>query len=64
MIIVDKNKCPQDHRCPSILICPTSAISQEGLSLPIIDHDLCILCQKCVEFCPTGAMQLSSNGAT
>ena len=57
MIIIDKNKCPQNHRCPAIAICPKQAIMQSGFVLPTIDHALCINCQKCVKFCPMGAIQ-------
>ena len=28
MIAVDRNKCPHDHRCPLMDICPEGAISQ------------------------------------
>ena len=29
-LVVDKNRCPQNHRCPLISICPQQAISQTG----------------------------------
>jgi ferredoxin len=57
MIIIDKNKCPQDHQCPAIAVCPQKAISQHGFDLPVVDQDLCINCKKCVKFCPKGAIQ-------
>ncbi len=55
MIKVDAQKCPQDHRCPAIKVCPVAAISQNGFALPIIDEDLCIDCSKCIDYCPLNA---------
>lgn len=57
MIIVDKNRCPQNHRCPAMAICPKNAISQHDFDLPVIDHSLCINCKKCINFCPKKAIQ-------
>lgn len=58
-IVVDKDKCPQDHKCPAIPVCPKGAISQKDkYSLPEIDKSLCILCGKCMKFCPKGAFSL------
>jgi Fe-S-cluster-containing hydrogenase component 2 len=56
-INVDGNRCPQNHSCPAINICPVGAISQEGFDLPQIDHKKCILCRKCTTFCPKLALQ-------
>lgn len=57
MIIIDKNKCPQNHKCPAINFCPVQAITQNGFDLPIVNHELCINCKKCVRFCPGRAIQ-------
>lgn len=57
MITIDKNKCPQNHRCPSIAVCPVGAISQNGFELPIINQKLCGECGKCINFCPRKAIQ-------
>jgi len=57
MITIDKNKCPQNHRCPSIAVCPVGAISQNGFELPIINQELCVECGKCINFCPKRAIQ-------
>lgn len=51
---VDSRRCPQNHRCPAIRVCPVDAITQEGNGLPQIS-DKCISCGKCVSFCPMGA---------
>ena len=57
-LIVNKNKCPQDHRCPSIAVCPKGAITQkDNYSLPEIDENLCVLCGECMKFCPKGAFE-------
>jgi ferredoxin len=53
---IDKNRCPQNHRCPSIKVCPVGAISQEGFDLPVIDPEKCIECMECVKFCPRRAI--------
>lgn len=51
-------KCPQNHPCPSVKICPVGALSQEGFSAPKIDHTKCIRCGKCANFCPKMALVL------
>lgn len=56
-ITVDKRRCPQNHRCPAINVCPVDAISQDGYGLPIIDQDKCIECMKCTGYCPMGAIE-------
>ncbi len=57
-LIVNKNKCPQNHQCPAITVCPTNAITQkDAFSLPVIDENKCIVCGKCIRFCPMGAFE-------
>ena len=57
-LIVNKEKCPQNHKCPSIAVCPKGAITQKDIySLPEIDGEKCILCVKCMKFCPKGAFE-------
>jgi len=57
-LIINKNKCPQNHKCPAIAVCPKRAISQKDhFSLPVIDSDKCIVCGKCIQFCPMGAFE-------
>lgn len=60
MITIDKNRCPQNHRCPSINVCPVGAISQNGFELPVINQELCVECGKCIKFCPRKAIQKSA----
>ncbi len=57
-IIISESRCPQNHRCPVLRICPVEAVSQDGYGLPVVDESKCIDCGKCVRFCPTGAMSV------
>ncbi len=50
-LTIDKNKCPQNHKCPMLSICPVEAITQDGIGLPVIDADKCIECEACVNYC-------------
>lgn len=52
MIVVDASRCPQNHRCPTLRVCPTGALQQEGFNAPFIDHEQCIDCGKCSYSCP------------
>ena len=54
---VVKFKCPQNHPCPSVRVCPVNALSQDGFSAPIVDESKCIDCGRCTNFCPLGAIQ-------
>lgn len=54
---VDKNRCPQNHRCPAIRVCKVDAIYQNGYGLPIIDQEKCTECGKCIKYCPMGAIK-------
>lgn len=57
-LIVNQDKCPQNHKCPSIPVCPQNAITRKDVnSLPVIDESLCVLCGKCMSFCPKGAFE-------
>jgi len=57
-LVVNEYRCPQNHACPSVRICPVGALKQEGFNAPEVDNDLCIKCGKCVSFCPMRALQL------
>ncbi len=56
-ILVDTNRCPQNHPCPSVRICPAGALIQKGFSAPVVDGEKCINCKKCVRYCPMGAIK-------
>lgn len=49
---VIKEKCPQNHKCPAINVCPVGALSQNGFDAPVVDHNKCIKCGKCSNFAP------------
>lgn len=57
-LVVNKRRCPQNHPCPSIRVCPVGALKQQGFSAPTVDNDACTRCGKCVRYCPLGALQL------
>lgn len=57
-LTINPKRCPRNHRCPAISVCPKGAISQKTIfSLPVVDHDKCIVCGKCIRFCPRGAIE-------
>ncbi len=56
MPAVVQHRCPQDHPCPCIRICPVEAVSQKGFAAPDIDKDKCTECGACVGFCPYRAI--------
>lgn len=51
-------KCPQNHKCPAIKVCPVGALKQEDYKAPYIDYNKCIKCGKCANFCPQKALVL------
>ena len=56
MLNISEERCPQDHRCPLMRLCPVDAISQEGFGLPVIDQEKCINCGICARTCPLRAV--------
>ncbi|HEY3418211.1 MAG TPA: 4Fe-4S binding protein [Armatimonadota bacterium] len=57
---VEATRCPQNHPCPAIRVCPAEAIAQQGVKAPVIDMEKCIECGKCARFCPMGALQMTN----
>ena len=57
-LVVKKSRCPQNHPCPSVKVCPVDALTQKGYDAPTVNMDSCIQCGKCVRFCPMGALVL------
>ncbi len=51
MIAVQSQYCPQNHRCPTLRVCPTGALQQQGYNAPTIDVETCIECGRCVSSC-------------
>lgn len=60
-ILIDEQKCPQDHACPALKVCPAGALSQNGYDAPAVDQKKCLECGACSNFCPKGALQLRPN---
>ena len=59
VIRVNRNRCPENHPCPSVRVCPVEALKQVRFSAPTADMDKCIKCGKCVRYCPMGAITLA-----
>ena len=57
-LMVNKQRCPQNHPCPSVKVCPVGALTQAGYEAPTVAQDQCIQCGKCVRFCPRMALTL------
>jgi len=56
---VIENRCPKNHKCPAIEICPVNALTQENFEAPKIDYEKCIRCGRCASFCPKKALVLN-----
>ncbi|MDR1542597.1 MAG: 4Fe-4S binding protein [Clostridiales bacterium] len=64
VITINKDKCPQNHKCPAINVCPQDAITQGNIySPPVIDKEKCVNCGRCVHFCPKGAFERKKSDA-
>lgn len=57
-LVVKTARCPQNHPCPSVKVCPAGALTQKGFRAPDVDLEKCIQCGKCSNFCPMGALVL------
>lgn len=63
-MMIHEEKCPQDHACPVVRICPQGAVAQvAGEGAPTINYELCICCGKCVKYCPNGVFEKIADGA-
>lgn len=58
IIRINRNRCPENHPCPSVRVCPVDALTQIRYSAPAADMGKCIKCGKCVRYCPMGAISL------
>ncbi len=56
---VIKEKCPKDHKCPAVKVCPVGALTQKNFEAPEVDLKKCIKCGKCSNFCPKKVLVLS-----
>lgn len=57
-LVVVKQRCPKNHKCPSVGACPVGALSQKGFAAPVIDYKKCINCGKCTRYCFPKALQM------
>jgi hypothetical protein len=57
-LIVKTSRCPQNHPCPSVKVCPVGALTQKGFNAPTVNIDICTKCGKCVKSCPMRALVL------
>jgi len=57
-LVVNKSRCPENHPCPSIRVCPTGALKQRGYAAPTVAMSKCVKCGKCVRYCPMRAISL------
>ncbi len=62
VLAVSKARCPQNHLCPSVRVCPTGALKQTGYAAPVVDEEKCVKCGSCVDFCPRGALSFEPSG--
>jgi len=60
-LVVYQRRCPQNHPCPSVRVCPVDALSQQSIEAPAVDQSKCIECGKCVRYCPMGALSLEEE---
>ena len=59
LVKIDVHKCPQDHSCPAVRVCPVGALTQDNkYSAPIVHEDVCIGCGKCAMVCPKKALYM------
>ena len=58
-VIVEK--CPKNHKCPAVKVCPVNALSQKDFNAPTVDHNKCIKCGKCANLCPKKALILDES---
>ena len=56
MPVVIEHRCPQDHPCPCVRMCPVDAVSQRDFAAPEIDKERCVDCGVCVKVCPYQAI--------
>lgn len=52
------SRCPQNHTCPAVKVCPAGALSQKDFGAPDVGRDKCICCGKCSDVCLKKALVL------
>jgi len=63
VILVQSQYCPQNHRCPTLSVCPADALKQQEYQAPTIDSETCIECGRCVASCSVFKEVPSSTSA-
>lgn len=56
-----KERCPNNHKCRVVKLCPAKALSQKEKEVPKIDKEKCISCQKCITLCPKNVFILEDT---
>jgi ferredoxin len=57
-IKIEASRCPQNHVCPVIRVCPAGAITQKTpFSAPEIEESKCTKCGRCTKYCGYKAFQ-------
>ncbi len=55
---VIQEKCPHNHQCRAVKVCPVGALLQNLNEVPKVNYDVCIKCGKCSKLCPKKALIL------
>ncbi|NOZ45615.1 MAG: 4Fe-4S ferredoxin [Chlorobi bacterium] len=59
-VTVISERCPQNHYCPVIRVCPNNAIEQTSpYSAPNINSSNCTDCGLCTNYCAYGAIKMT-----
>lgn len=56
-LVVKEERCPKNHFCPVINVCPKQAIVQKSpFDAPLIEDENCSECGICTNYCAYGAI--------
>lgn len=60
--VINKDRCDRSPFCPVKRICPVEAVTQNVKffkgDTPVVDHEKCIGCGKCISVCPMKAVRM------
>lgn len=58
-LIIDLQKCPANHSCPAVKVCPMDALHQaDDHHAPEITYNTCVACGACTRVCGKKALQI------